>query len=152
MYVRRLEVIFEDTPHCTIQFQSREVLPDKAETIQIYFHPLELGHYEFKIPFFVDSKQHMVILEGESVPLQVEVADPADRCLNMTNVLAGKSKMKRVKVVNLSKAKICIIFDLFERLPYNLRSKKKSLGWRFDQDIEKPTPKYVKFFQKQMHK
>lgn len=111
------------------------------EKIFIYFHPLELGRYEFIIPFFIDSKVHNITILGESVPLIVDVYDPMDKCLNLTNVLIGKSITKRVKVVNNSKANICIVFNLFEFLPYFSRPK-RVFDSRFEDEIIKPLEKY----------
>lgn len=84
---------------------------------------MELGIYEIKIPFYVESKLHNITLRGEAVPLLVDLIDPMDRCLSLTSILIGKSKTKRVKFINNSKASICIIFDLYDRLPYFSRPK-----------------------------
>lgn len=119
-----MEAVVEGSPHYTIQFQSRNVPQKSIETIQIYFHPRELGCYTFQIPFHINFKQQMITIKGEAVPLLVDVYDPIDRCLDLTSTFVGQSKTKRVKVINNSKATISITFDLYDRLPYFSRAKK----------------------------
>lgn len=124
LLIFRLEAQIEPSTHYTVQFQSRNVPPKSVEHIPIYFHPRELGSYKFGIIFYVNFKKQLIKINGEAVPLLIEVYDPIDRCLNLTSVLMGKSITKRVKVINNGKSTINVTFDLYERLPYFKRPKK----------------------------
>lgn len=123
-YIFRLEYNFKKLEHVTVKFTSNYVMPKKSERIPIYFHPMEVTHYQNQIPFYVNSKIYAITIHGEGVPLRVELVNPVDKFVDFGAVVAGRDAIKKIRVMNKSAVDIDIIFDVWDRLPYYYRSAK----------------------------
>lgn len=121
----------------TVNFKSKMVMPKKTEEITIYFHPLEVGKYHNLIPFFVNSKIYTISVYGEGVPLLLNVVNPDDRFVDMSNTMIGKVAIKSVKVFNNGVVSLDVKFDIWNRLPHFHRIA-KTLQPDFDVEEQPP--------------
>lgn len=108
----------------TVKFSSSQIAPGKTEQIPVYFHPMEVMQYKIQIPFIVNSKARPISLQGEGVPLRIELANAADKFLDFGAIMVGKDVSKKIRILNKSAVDIDITFDIWDKLPYYSRPAK----------------------------
>lgn len=115
----------------TVKFKSKTVQPQRTEHIQICFHPMEIKKYEIQVPFLINSKLYGIFIEGQGVPLNLELIDVREKFLDLGSTTIKKAISKTVKVINNSAAVVDVLFDIWDRLPYYADPQTKALADEF---------------------
>lgn len=119
-----LEHSFEPLEYLTVKYTSGQIAPGKTEEILIYFHPVEIMEYRTQIPFFINSNLNMVSIQGQGVPLKLELANSGDKFLDFGAVTVGKKIIKKIRIINKSVVDVDTVFDIWDKLPFYSRPAK----------------------------
>ncbi|CAH1188542.1 unnamed protein product [Phyllotreta striolata] len=112
----KLDNFFEENEHLTVDFTTAIIQPQDTITIQVYFHPRKEGHYDFLIPFSLNCTKRPIKITGCGVAINLQLMNPADKFIDLGEVILGEMRSYSLFVVNRSStqldAKLFISDDL----------------------------------------
>eukprot|EP00753_Platysulcus_tardus_P018896 PLAT7033.13.p2 GENE.PLAT7033.13~~PLAT7033.13.p2 ORF type:complete len:1497 (-),score=833.67 PLAT7033.13:92-4582(-) len=106
------DCLFSRKPHLEVRARPTMLRPNEAAEVDILFMPREYRSYHEVVPFEINgSWVANVVITGEGVPLSVELAEPADRQVELGMLRVGQTASRTVTLLNRSRQAVGLLLE-----------------------------------------